>query len=178
MQTALEASGVAFDKVDVNLYGSGGFDKAKLKEVEKQGGLSPKGYIPVMRIDDEVIRESSVLVERVAAISSTLPDAQSLAPEQPALAEELVAACNALPKSSSSRQLDALLKRADQAVSEHGFLAGSQFSIADACLLPFIQRVQSEGLPSDLKHLSAYYDRCMKLPAFANTVASSWWWWW
>ena len=31
-------------------------------QVEAAGGLSPKGYIPVMQIDDEVVRESSVLV--------------------------------------------------------------------------------------------------------------------
>ena len=175
---ALEASGLDFEKVDVNLYGSGGFDKSKLKDVEKGGGLSPKGYIPVMAIGDEVIRESSVCVERVAALSSSLQGAQSLTPERPALADELVAACNALPTSSSSRQLDDLLKRADSALSEHSFLAGEQFSVADACLLPFIQRVESEGLPSGTSHLSAYYDRCMKLPAFAKTVVSSWWWWW
>ena len=138
---ALEASGLDFEKVDVNLYGSGGFDKSKLKDVEKGGGLSPKGYIPVMAIGDEVIRESSVCVERVAALSSSLQGAQSLTPERPALADELVAACNALPKSSSSRQLDDLLKRADSALSEHSFLAGEQFSVADACLLPFIRGV-------------------------------------
>ena len=131
-----------------------------------------------MRIGSEVIRESSVCVEREATLSSSLQGVHSLTPEQPALADELVAACNALPKSSSSVQLDEMLRRADSALSEHAFLAGEQFSIADACLLPFIQRVESEGLPSGTSHLSAYYDRCMKLPAFSRTVVSSWWWWW
>merc|ERR1719491_1144428 len=72
---ALEATGLPFEKVEVNLYGQGGFDKSALKKVEANGGLSPKGYIPVMSIDTEVIRESSVLVERVASLSSEIPGA-------------------------------------------------------------------------------------------------------
>ena len=69
----------------VNLYGSGGFDKSALKKVEVAGGLSAKGYIPVMSIGDEVIRESSVLVERVAKLSASTKGATSLVPEQPEL---------------------------------------------------------------------------------------------
>lgn len=183
--------------------GSGGFDKSQLKKVEQSGGLSPKGYIPVMKIGDEVIRESSVLVQRVAELSATTPGATSLMPEKPSVADgklggpnapglprslsrmfeslsraELIAACNTLPKSSRSKQLDALLKRVDAEASGSSFLAGERFSVADACLLPFLQRVKSEGLPSDTPHLRAYYDRCASLPAFSKTVVSSWWWWW
>jgi hypothetical protein len=44
---------------DVNLYGSGGFDKRALKQVEERGGLQPpKGYIPVLAIGDDLFRES------------------------------------------------------------------------------------------------------------------------
>ena len=34
-----------FERVDVNLYGSGGFDKSQLKKVEAAGNLNPKGYM-------------------------------------------------------------------------------------------------------------------------------------
>ncbi|KAL1521720.1 hypothetical protein AB1Y20_021375 [Prymnesium parvum] len=174
---ALEASALPFEKVEVNLYGSGGFDKSKLKQVEVQGGLSAKGYIPVMTIGDEVIRESSVCVERVAALSASVDGAVSLLPEDPRRAEALVRLCNSLPKSSSSRELDELIQQADSILATSTFLAGERFSVADACLLPFLQRVESD-LPSSSKHVKAYMARAHVLPAFAKTVVSSWWWWW
>ena len=56
---ALEHTQVEFERVDVNLYGSGGFDKRALKKVEERGGLlPPKGYIPVLAIGDDLFRES------------------------------------------------------------------------------------------------------------------------
>jgi len=168
---ALEASGLSFEKVDVNLYGSGGFDKSQLKAVEASGGLSPKGYIPVMSIGDEVIRESSVLVQRVADMAPTLQ------PELLSEAEELISLCNALPKQTRSRELDGLMRNADSACATGAFLAGDRFSIADACLLPFLQRVE-EDIPKDAGNLKSYMARAHTTPAFAKTVVSSWWWWW
>eukprot|EP00316_Scyphosphaera_apsteinii_P012582 CAMPEP_0119324042 /NCGR_PEP_ID=MMETSP1333-20130426/62214_1 /TAXON_ID=418940 /ORGANISM="Scyphosphaera apsteinii, Strain RCC1455" /LENGTH=218 /DNA_ID=CAMNT_0007331647 /DNA_START=183 /DNA_END=840 /DNA_ORIENTATION=- len=165
---ALEATGLQFEKVDVNLYGYGGFDKARLKQVEVAGGLSARGYIPVVSIGDEVIRESSVCVERVAKLSTQASNAASLLPEQPPVADELIALCNALPKSSSSRQLDELLQKANTACSKHRFLAGESFSIADACLLPFLQRVD---IPASATHLHAYMSRAHKLPAFSTPLS-------
>ena len=56
---ALEHTKVEFERIDVNLYGSGGFDKRALKQVEERGGLlPPKGYIPVLAIGDDLFRES------------------------------------------------------------------------------------------------------------------------
>ena len=174
---ALEASGMPFEKVDVNLYGSGNFDKAALKKVEVEGGLSAKGYIPVMAIGDEVIRESSVCVERVAALSAQADGAVSLLPENPSVASELILLCNALPTSQSSRQLDSLMRKVDGIISSSAFLAGDRFSVADACLLPFLQRVEGD-IPRDAEHLRGYMARAHKLPSFEKTVVSFWWWWW
>lgn len=166
-----------FEKVDVNLYGSGGFDKSQLKKVEAAGGLSPKGYIPVMSVGEEVVRESSALVERVAALSTQVDGATSLMPGQPATAAELIAACNELPKSVSSEELSALMRSCDAACAETAFLAGPTFSIADCCLLPFLQRVEDD-IPTELASLRAYMQRAHGIPAFSKTVVSSWWWWW
>ena len=152
-------------------YGSGGFDKTQLKKIEQAGGLTPKGYIPVMRLGDEVIRESSVCVERVAQLSETLT------PEDKKRADELISLCNTLPKSSSSRQLDHLLMTANAACAKSAYLAGDRFSIADACLLPFLQRVEDD-FPSSVEHLRSYMARAHKLDAFSKTVMASWWWWW
>mmetsp|Transcript_66956 Transcript_66956/g.119020 ORF Transcript_66956/g.119020 Transcript_66956/m.119020 type:complete len:260 (+) Transcript_66956:31-810(+) len=174
---ALEASGMPYEKVGVNLYGSGGFDKSELKKVESSGGLKPKGYIPVMSIDDEVIRESSVLVDRVAELSAEVSGATSLLPEKPDVARELIRMCNSLPTSTSSFELSALLKKADKLLGESTFLAGETFSVADACLLPFFQRIE-ENFPGGATNLQSYMDRMKQQPAFSKTVVSSWWYWW
>ena len=162
----------------MNLYGRGGFDKSQLRRVESDGGLRPKGYIPVMAIGDEVIRESSTCVERVAALSATAPGAVSLEPEDPQLARELIRLCDTLPKAPQSAALDQLLRKADAVLAargEAGYLAGSAFSVADACLLPFLQRVD---LPADAAALRGYLTRAHAMPAFSRTVVDSWWWWW
>ena len=70
---ALEHSGLQHDKVEVDLYGSKGFTKKDLKAVETQAGLSPKGYIPVLSIDDETLRESTKCVERIGALAPVAP---------------------------------------------------------------------------------------------------------
>ena len=169
---ALEASGVPYEKVEVNLYGRGGFDKAALKQVEKSGGLSAKGYIPVMAIGDEVIRESSVCVQRVADLAGA-----ALRPDDAELAATLIKLCNALPKQTSSREIDALLRKCDEAVSTRAFLAGATLSVADVNLLPFLQRVEDD-IPADATHLRGYMARARATPAFSKTVVPSWWWWW
>ena len=169
---ALEASGVAYEKVEVNLYGRGGFDKSALKQVEKSGGLSAKGYIPVMAIGDEVIRESSVCVQRVADLAGA-----ALRPDDAELAATLITMCNALPKQTSSREIDALLRKCDDAVSTRAFLAGATLSVADVNLLPFLQRVEDD-IPADATHLRGYMARARATPAFSKTVVPSWWWWW
>ena len=52
---ALEHTQINFVRQDVNLYGSGGFDKRALKQVEERGALlPPKGYIPVLAISDDL----------------------------------------------------------------------------------------------------------------------------
>ena len=125
-----------------------------------------------------MIRESSTCVERVAALSATAPGAVSLEPEDPQLARELIRLCDTLPKAPQSAALDQLLCKADAVLAargEAGYLAGSAFSVADACLLPFLQRVD---LPADAAALRGYLTRAHAMPAFSRTVVDSWWWWW
>jgi glutathione S-transferase len=175
---ALEAAHLPYERVDVNLYGSGGFDKAALRKVEAAGGLPPKGYIPVMAIGDEVVRESSVCVQRVAKLSEASESAASLQPADAALAAELIGLCDGLPARTSSRELEEMVRRADRALAGgSAFLAGESFSVADACLLPFLQRVEGD-IPRDATHLLDYMARAHAHPAFAKTVMTSWWWWW
>ena len=72
----------------MDLYGGRGFTKRDLMRVEEAGGLSPKGYIPVLRVGDEVLRESTVCVERIASL------APALAPADPARAAWMIRHCD------------------------------------------------------------------------------------
>ena len=49
--------------------------------------------------------------------------------------------------------------------------------MADACLLPFLQRVEDD-IPASAANLKAYMARQRQNPNFAKTVVSGWWWWW
>ena len=127
--------------------------------METSGGLSAKGYIPVMAIGDEVIRESSVCVQRVADLAGA-----ALRPDDAELAATLIKSCNALPKQTSSREIDALLRKCDDAVSTRAFLAGATLSVADVNLLPFLQRVEDD-IPADATHLRGYMARARRRPS-------------
>merc|ERR1712107_765290 len=113
----------------------------------------------------------------MGALSAEVKGAATLLPEQQEVANELVSLCNALPKSPRSRQLDELIRKADTACSKTTYLAGENFSVADACLLPFLQRVEDD-IPSSATHLRSYMTRVHELPAFSRTIVDSWWWWW
>lgn len=150
---ALEHKQLAYERKDVNLYGSGGFDKRALKQVEEKGGLAPpKGYIPVLSIDDVLFRESDHCVKRVESLPGP-----SLEPQDAKRAEELIALCNgelsragrAVVQSGgvSSAALDACLRQVDAACAESEFLGGDTFSTVDACLLPFLWRIEQARQP-------------------------------
>ena len=61
------------------------------------------------------------------------------------VANELIELCNGLPKQArrGSLMICANVRMLPSPAPE---LAGETFSVADACLLPFLQRVESEGL--------------------------------
>ena len=101
----------------------------------------------------------------------------ALRPDDAELAATLIKLCNALPKQTSSREIDALLRKCDEAVSTRAFLAGATLSVADVNLLPFLQRVEDD-IPADATHLRGYMARARATPAFSKTVVPSWWWWW
>jgi len=182
---ALEHKQLPFERKDVNLYGSGGFDKRALKQVEEKGGLTPpKGYIPVLSIDDGTFRESDHCVKMVEALPGP-----SLEPQDAKRAEELITLCNgelnragrAVVQSgaSSSAELDACLRQVDAACADSEFLGGDAFSTVDACLLPFLWRIETElTVPKDCANLRKYLARAKDLPCFAKTIVGSWWWWW
>ena len=180
---ALEHSGLPHDKVEVDLYGSKGFTKTDLKAVETQAGLSPKGYIPVLSIDDETLRESTACVERVGALAP-----EKLAPSDTDAAAWAVAHCDGpitragkdavFSGQSSTPELERALRDLDAKLEGRDYIAGD-FSTADCVLLPFLFRIRKElEIPADASRLRGYLDRAFAHPSFRRTVAEPYWWWW
>mmetsp|Transcript_37889 Transcript_37889/g.59902 ORF Transcript_37889/g.59902 Transcript_37889/m.59902 type:complete len:92 (+) Transcript_37889:492-767(+) len=87
--------------------------------------------------------------------------------------------CNSLPCSSSSPELTSFLNLLEESLNENEFLAGDTFSSADACILPFLQRVESEweGEGRKYKQLRKYMNNAHNLEGFKKTVVDDWWWW-
>ena len=180
---ALEHSGLQHGKVEVDLYGSKGFTKTDLKAVETQAGLSPKGYIPVLSIDDETLRESTACVERVGALAP-----EKLAPSDAAAAAWATAHCDGpitrsgkdavFSGQASTPQLERALRDLDAKLEGRDYIAGD-FSTADCVLLPFLFRIHKElDIPAEAPRLRAYLDRAFAHPSFRRTVAEPYWWWW
>lgn len=180
---ALEHSGLHHEKVEVDLYGSNGFTKKDLKAVEAKAGLSPKGYIPVLALDDETIRESTACVERIGALAP-----EKLAPSDAAAAAWAVAYCDGpitragkgavFSGQASTPELERALRDLDARLT-HDFVAGDTLSTADCVLLPFLFRIRKElEIPADTSRLRGYLDRGLSHPSFRSTVAEPYWWWW
>ena len=180
---ALEHSGLPHDRVEVDLYGSKGFTKKDLKAVEAAAGLAPKGYIPVLSIDDETLRESTACVERVGALAP-----EKLAPSDTAAAAWAVAHCDGpitrsgkdavFSGQASTPDLERALRDLDAKLEGRDYIAGD-FSTADCVLLPFLYRIRKElDIPADASRLRGYLDRAFAHPSFRRTVAEPYWWWW
>ena len=180
---ALEHSGLQHDKVEVDLYGSRGFTKKDLKAVEAAAGLSPKGYIPVLSIDDETLRESAACVERIGALTP-----EKLAPGHMDAAAWAVAHCDGpitragkdavFSGQASTPELERALREIDARLTRD-YIAGDAFSTADCVLLPFLFRIRKElEIPADASRLLGYLDRAFAHPSFRRTVAEPYWWWW
>ena len=128
--------------------------------------------------------KTATVVEQVAALPG-----ENLTPQDAERAAKLIALCNG-PLNTEGRSvvqsggrrsaaLDGLLREVSAACEESTFLAGDSFSTADACLLPFLWRIEKElSIPEDCQPLRDYIERAKKLPCFAKTVVGSWWWWW
>ena len=180
---ALEHSGLPHDRVEVDLYGSKGFTKKDLKAVEAAAGLAPKGYIPVLSIDDETLRESTKCVERIGALAP-----ERLAPTDTDAAAWAVAHCDGpitragkdavFSGQASTPQLERALRDLDAKLEGRDYIAGD-FSTADCVLLPFLFRIRKElEIPADASRLRGYLDRAFAHPSFRRTVAEPYWWWW
>jgi len=66
-----------------------------------------------------------------------------------------------------------LLTEMDEALSEHAWLAGDAYTIADAAFTPYLARLEHLaifGMADDRPHVRDWYDRIKARPSFADAI--------
>jgi glutathione S-transferase len=174
---SLIEAGQKFEAIEVDRATKTGKDGVDL------ASLNPRGYVPVLVLDD-----GQVLTENVAVLSyiSTLDPSGRLAPQPGTLGFFRVVEWLAYINSEIHKNLGALfrptstedMKKAarelalqryacvDQALGDKTFLTGENFTVADAYLyvtLSWLGRLQIDI--SHLPKLAAYFERCRDRPS-------------
>jgi len=145
--------------------------------------LNPKGYVPVLVLDD-----GSVLTENVAVLSyiSTLDASGKLAPKPGTMGffrviewlgyvnSEIHKSFTPLFRPDSTDDMkkqarETALKRyghVEKTLGDKPYLTGENFTVADAYLYVTLSWTRMVGIDlSSLPKLSAYYERCRARPA-------------
>ena len=136
----------------------------------------------------EVIRESSVCVKRVVELLGKREGGQVplLHPSSfPEFEEKIIDFCDDLPSGSLfSHELTSFLEILEGWLGRHEWVGGERFGAGDACVLPFLQRVEErifgeEGREKGegLENVRGYMKRMRGLDCFQKTIVEDWWWW-
>jgi len=67
----------------------------------------------------------------------------------------------------------AMLREADDCLSRHPWLVGSEFTIADATLLPYVIRLDHLGMSSLVEqslNVARWYEACWERPSFGSAI--------
>jgi glutathione S-transferase len=171
---SLIEAGQKFEGIEVDRGTRKGTDGTELKS------LNPRGYVPVLVLDD-----GSVLTENVAVLSyiSTLDASGKLAPKAGTMgffrvvewlafiATEIHKNIGALFRPGSTEDMKKLALEAatlrasyvEQTLGDKPFLTGDNFTVADAYLYVVLswQKIDLSGLPK----LAAYFERCRARPS-------------
>jgi len=177
---ALEESGLSYDTREISLYGAGGKPDWFLR-------LNPKGEIPVL------VTENGVpIVDSENILSWVESKTHAMKPQDEALGGQWRRCVSGRVAPSGKRyvfsgsasdkaELHAALAELDGILqkSDGDFAAGTEFSVADAAAVPFVQRLASEfGLPKETPHLQAWWETVQARPGVKRTLQKRWWWWW
>jgi glutathione S-transferase len=145
--------------------------------------LNPKGYVPVLVLDD-----GSVLTENVAVLSyiSTLDPAGTLAPKPGTMgffrvlewlgyvSSEIHKSLSILFRPTSTEDMKKAAREAalmrygfvEQSLGDKPYLTGPDFTVADAYLYVTLSWLARLNLDiSDMPKLTAYFERCRARPA-------------
>lgn len=174
---ALIEAGQKFEAIEVDRGSRKGKDGKDLN------ALNPKGYVPVLELDD-----GSILTENVAVLTyiATLDPAGRLAPKPGTIgffrvvewlayvSTEVHQKLGVLFRPNSTEDMkqisrDMVMKRygfIDQSLGDKSFLTGESFTVADAYLYVTLSWLGKLGIDiSSLPKLSAYFERCRDRPS-------------
>ena len=173
----LQESGLPFEMVPANMK------THQLKDGSDYYGINPKGYVPVLELDNgERLSEGPAIVQYIA----DLVPAKQLAPAAGTMARYRViewlnfistevhkgfsplfnAAMPAEAKTISLDKLATRYKYVDEQLAQRSYLMGDDFSVADAYLFTVTTWARHVGLDlSGFKNLEAFMTRMRERPA-------------
>jgi glutathione S-transferase len=182
----LEAAGANYKMEEVSLYGPGGKPDWFWK-------LNPKGEVPVLVVDSNVIfADSDLILDEIGMVMANDGSSMLVVPGnnsqeldnkakafRSCLREFLPIGKKSVLGGDKKKMWDKLQEL--DALIEGPYVAGEELTVADCSGFPFLWRIDQEfggwddhgctKIPLWLKH-------CSKQPAFASSVQRSWWWWW
>ena len=173
---ALNYAYLDYTSQTVSLYSSSGpFPKSKLREVESNYGLTPKGYIPVLLHEVEesnpvCLQESDDILDYIASLD------ESLKPSNLENHSKVRRALKALP--TNTNKPGSLLTTLDGICSTSAYLGGNSFSTTDCIALPFLQRIKETHSLEGFDKLNEYYSKLEGEEYYMKSCSSEWWWWW
>jgi glutathione S-transferase len=155
------------------------FDRAQLAE------LWPPASIPVLRDDDEVIGETSIIIEHVGG-ARLVPSLQARTWDricdqyisdavQAIVAETIAERCDERVVSQARSRLEMAYGMLEAQLAEHEFLAGDTFTIADCAAGPGLFYALAIHPWDEPTHpqLTRYYRALARRPSFAKVIADA-----
>lgn len=181
---ALEEAGLKAELVKVDL-------KAGVTEGgASYASINPKGYVPALQLDDgQLLTEGPVVVQYIADQAPNqkiAPPAGSL--ERYRLGEWLTFINSEIHKSfgplfdksspdetkaTAKKKIDKRFKFVDQQLTQHDYLMGSAFSVADGYLYVMLRWARQMSLDlSTYPALAAFITRMQQRPAVSAALAA------
>jgi glutathione S-transferase len=155
------------------------FDRADLAK------LWPPASIPVLRDGDEVIGETSIIIEHVAGARlvpslearkwDRLCDQYVSDPVQAIVLDTIEQRSDERVLARERGQIDMIYGMLDAQLAEHEFLAGDTFTIAECAAAPglFYALAVHPWDESTHPYLTSYYRALAERPSFAKVIADA-----
>ncbi|KAL3823899.1 hypothetical protein ACHAXA_005481 [Cyclostephanos tholiformis] len=194
---ALEASGCAYETIEVSLYGTGGKPDWFLD-------MNPRGTVPIVAVlatagvdEDVVFADSDSILDAIgsgvvagaagargmlrAVDGPRAGDDMALSDRWRVLvSDRLIPVGKSAALGGSTSELRALLNEMN-AMVVGPYLVGDELSLADCAAFPFLWRIDREfGIGGDgEENLRLWLDKCMDTDSIRRTIPDQgWWWWW
>ena len=172
---ALEELGVVYTVLEEQRD----FDRAELAQ------LWPPASIPVLRDGEQVVGETSIIVEHVAGarlvpslearLWDRLCDQYVSGPVQAIVADTFADRPDETAVRGAREQLEMAYGMLETQLGAHAFLAGAEFTLADCAAAPGLFYALAVHPWDELRHpsLTEYYRRLAQRPSFAKVIEAA-----